>query len=504
MGALLNMADRENDGVSQLRVPPYSAEAEQSVLGALLLDNSAMTQLAGVLSAEHFYRLEHRWLFAAIAEIIKAGHPADVVTVFEAMQREHPEDDFGGLAYLNSLEQGVPSAANIRRYAEIVAERSASRTLIANLDQACTLAWDSSRSLTDRLSDAGELLRRAALAGATSGGGAVPLLALDALRQESAGISWLVKHIIPADSVGMIFGGSGTFKSFIALDMALHICHGLPWMGRKTRKGPAIYIAAEGGAGLWPRILAWHTARGLDWRKAQLFVVPVAIDLAQDAWRIVDAAQMIGVTPELVVVDTLSQTYSGEENSANEMAAYLRAIGGRFRALWRCAVALVHHSGHAATERPRGSSAIRSNIDFLLGCFRDEKEMLATLTCIKQKDGELFDDATFQMGVQDLGLDEDGDRITQLAARHLSSSEDVQQAMEGESKAGRGGKNQLLLRLLQSGMQEKELRKAFHEDCECESPEAKRQAWLRAKAWGLKAGFFEIVEGIVIVTKARL
>lgn len=208
------------------------------------------------------------------------------------------------------------------------------------------------------------------------------------------------------------------------------------------------------------------------------------------------------MTPALVVVDTLSQTYSGEENSANEMAAYLRALGLRFRALWHCAVMLIHHSGHAATERPRGSSAIRANIDFLLGAFRDESEMMATLTCIKQKDGEIFADATFQLHVEQLGEDRDGEAVTQLAARHLNSAEDIAQAMAGEKKAGRGGMNALLLRLLQSGQRESELRAVFYEECGLDKVEARRQAYHRAKAWATKAGFMEVTDGTVIVTKA--
>lgn len=329
----------------------------------------------------------------------------------------------------------------------------------------------------------------------------VQLLSLSQLRERHDAVTWAVKGVVPAESLGLIFGGSGTFKSFIALDLALHVAHGLPWLGRRTVEGPVLYLAAEGGAGLWRRIDAWHRARKLRWQDAPLYVIPVPVDLMKDAILVTDAALSAGVTPVLAVIDTLSQTFTGEENSANEVAGYLAEIGLMLRATWRAAVAVVHHSGHLATERPRGSSALRANVDWMFGVFRDNQEMMATLTCEKQKDGEPFADASFALASYELGRDEDGDVISSLVARHLTSAEEVQQVMVEEGKAGRVGKNQLLLRLLQSGVRETDLRHAFYEECGVENPESRRQAYHRAKAWAIKAGFFEVAEGIVITLK---
>jgi anti-sigma factor RsiW len=127
----------------------------------------------------------------------------------------------------------------------------------------------------------------------------LPLLTLEELQQQAQDVSWLVKGVIPADSVGMFFGASGTFKSFIALDLALHIVHGMQWLRRKTRRAPVIWIAAEGGAGTWKRIEAWHREHGIIWQGAPIYVVPVALDLAQEAYRVVEAvkAKLPGVTP---------------------------------------------------------------------------------------------------------------------------------------------------------------------------------------------------------------
>ena len=164
----------------------------------------------------------------------------------------------------------------------------------------------------------------------------------------------------------------------------------------------------------------------------------------------------------------------------------------------RCSVLVVHHSGHQATERPRGSSAIRGNVDYLLGVFREEKEMLATVTCVKQKDGEVMADATFSLTVQDLGLDADNDKITSLVARHLSTAEEVEQARLTEQAAGRGGRNMALMGLVQNGMEERNLRKAFYELLEGLDAEAKKKAYYRAKQAAVDAGYMEVAQGIVM------
>jgi len=128
--------------VAQLRVPPHSVEAESSVLGGLLLDNSAWDRVGDLVSADDYYRHEHQLIFSAIAVLINANKPADVITVFEQLQSQGKADEVGGLPYLNSLAQYVPSAANIRRYAEIVRERAILRKLISVSDDIATQAFN--------------------------------------------------------------------------------------------------------------------------------------------------------------------------------------------------------------------------------------------------------------------------------------------------------------------------------------------------------------------------
>lgn len=124
-----------------LRVPPHSVEAEQSLLGGLLMDNAAFDRVADTVNEADFYSQQHKRLFAAVAGIVRSGKPADTITVFERLDAEHAAQDVGGLAYINALAQCVPSASNAVRYAEIVRERADLRRVIAACDEASTQAF---------------------------------------------------------------------------------------------------------------------------------------------------------------------------------------------------------------------------------------------------------------------------------------------------------------------------------------------------------------------------
>lgn len=117
--------------IEGLRLPPHSAEAEQGVLGALLLANAAFDRIADLVGEAHFYRADHRATWRAIAHLIGAHKPADVLTVADELKRRGDFDTAGGLAYLHQLASGTPSTANVRHYAEIVRQRSVQRELIA-------------------------------------------------------------------------------------------------------------------------------------------------------------------------------------------------------------------------------------------------------------------------------------------------------------------------------------------------------------------------------------
>lgn len=147
------MESPRDPALSQLRLPPQSLEAEQAVIGGLLLDNTAFDRVADLLRPDDFYRGDHRQIYTAITSLIDKAHPADVVTVHEALSTIGKAEEIGGLIYLNRLAQDTPSAANIRRYAEIVRDRAILRRLIAVADDIANQALNpqgrDTRSLLD-------------------------------------------------------------------------------------------------------------------------------------------------------------------------------------------------------------------------------------------------------------------------------------------------------------------------------------------------------------------
>ena len=125
----------EDPALAQLRVPPHSVEAEQSLLGGLLLDNTAFDKIADRVSESDFYRDEHRRIYRQICSLLERGKPVDAVTVAESLDSAGDGGDTGGLAYLGELAANTPSAANIVRYAEIVRERAILRQLVTVGDE---------------------------------------------------------------------------------------------------------------------------------------------------------------------------------------------------------------------------------------------------------------------------------------------------------------------------------------------------------------------------------
>jgi replicative DNA helicase len=128
-GAAYARAESTDPQLVALKVPPHSIEAEQSLLGALLLDNQAFDRVADLVTGEDFYRDDHRRIWRHVARLIEAGKPADVVTVCDSIEASEDKDKTGGAAYLGALAQNTPSALNIRRYAELVRERAVQRRL---------------------------------------------------------------------------------------------------------------------------------------------------------------------------------------------------------------------------------------------------------------------------------------------------------------------------------------------------------------------------------------
>ena len=145
-----NLAD---DSIYKL--PPHSIEAEQSVLGGLMLDNQAWDKIADTITESDFYRQDHQLIYKHICRLIEQNKPADVITVAESLENAAQLQDVGGLAYIGAIAQNTPSAANIRRYAEIVRERSIMRKLAQISTQITDSAYNpAGRSAEDLLDEA--------------------------------------------------------------------------------------------------------------------------------------------------------------------------------------------------------------------------------------------------------------------------------------------------------------------------------------------------------------
>lgn len=292
----------------------------------------------------------------------------------------------------------------------------------------------------------------------------------------SANVRWLVKGLVPADSMGILFGASGTYKSFVALDMGLHVAHGMEWCGRRTRPGQVLYCAAEGGAGISRRVQAWHQEHGLE--PSDMFRVCIeTLVLSQQVYlqKLIAAIDQLQTPPALVIIDTLSQSSNIDENDATEVAEFLRGLNTQLRARYNCTVVLVHHTGHVATERPRGSSVLTANMDWLLSCVRpDAQAQSCMVETVKQKDGDKLPPLMFDLRRQVLGFDEDGDEVSSLVAAHNGATG----AFVAGVRASWGKHEKALWEALESPRSEAELKQLFLSTCATQ--EAARKAYSRA------------------------
>ena len=116
-------------------LPPHAIEAEASLLGGLLLDNRVWEHVSDVVVDSDFYRYEHRLIYAAVAKLITASRPADVITVYEELQRQGKAEETRGLPYLNSLAEYLPSTDNLRVYAGLVRQKAQLRQIVTNAER---------------------------------------------------------------------------------------------------------------------------------------------------------------------------------------------------------------------------------------------------------------------------------------------------------------------------------------------------------------------------------
>jgi replicative DNA helicase len=425
--------------IEAVRVPPQSVEAEQSLLGGLLLDNVAWDKIADLVTEQDFYRADHRLIYQHIGALIEHGKAADALTVAESLERSGKLAEVGGNAYLGSLVMTTPSAANIRRYAEIVRERSVMRSLAAVGTEIADSAYSpAGRDAKALLDEAEARIFRIAEAGAK--GQQQGFVKIDPLLTETVErIDMLYNREDKSDVIGMPTG-------FVDLDRMtsgfqpgeLIIIAGRPSMGKTSlvmniaehvalemKKAVAVFSMEMGGPQLAMRMigsvgrvdqheLRTGTFKEDDWSRlvdavgrlneARVYIDDTAglnaLEVRSRARRL--HRQCGGLS--MIIVDYLQlMSASGrEENRATEIAEISRSLKGLSKELKVPVVALsqLNRSVEARQDkRPmmsdlRESGAIEQDADLILFIYRDEvynpdtpNKGIAEIIIAKQRNG---------------------------------------------------------------------------------------------------------------------
>lgn len=228
------------------------------------------------------------------------------------------------------------------------------------------------------------------------------------------GQKWLIDGIIPCDAFGVIYGPSGSYKSFLALDMAASISSGEKWHDIDVdMQGTVLYIAAEGAAGLLQRQVAWENRRKV--ASGPLAVVRMAVhvdDPVMSAAFVLAAEQVaekLDSPPRLIVVDTMARSFSGEENSAKDVSAFISSLDRWRVKLGGCTVMVIAHTGKDISKGARGSSALRAACDFEYQVTK-VGHLQSLLKCTKAKDCDEPPDMRFALDKVMLGTKDKKER----------------------------------------------------------------------------------------------
>src|SRR6478672_11374140 len=410
------MNNRADPQLDSLRVPPHSIEAEQSVLGGLLLDNAAWDRIADFVSQEDFYRYDHRIIFQHIVKLINNSRPADVITVYEALSSLGKAEEVGGLSYLNALAQNTPSAANIRRYAEIVRDRGVLRKLITVADEISGDAFNpQGKEVKQMLDEAESKIFAIAEEGARGAQGfqeIQPLLTqvverIDELynrdnQNDITGVPTgfidldrMTSGLQPGDLV-IVAGRPAMGKTSLALNMAEHaaVHSGLP-VGVFSMEMAATQLVLRmiGSVGkLDQHKLRTGRLHDDDWQRlthavGKLNEAPLHIDetpalnpleLRARARRLHRQYKKLG----MVVIDyiQLMSAASTGENRATEISEISRSMKALAKEL-DCPVIALSQLNRGLEQRPnkrpvmsdlRESGAIEQDADLILFIYRDE------------------------------------------------------------------------------------------------------------------------------------
>jgi hypothetical protein len=233
-------------------------------------------------------------------------------------------------------------------------------------------------------------------------------------------LSWLIKHVLPAQGIGAIYAPFSAGKSFLALDAAGAIAQGRPqWFGHKVKTAhPVCYVPLEGHAGIKDRLDAYASVHG--WPD-KLFVHHTALDLRLAASVAPFVDSLRGIAPALVIVDTLNAAMpGGDENSAQDMGAAIAGLKA-IQAALGCLVLVVHHTGKDTSKGLRGHSSLGAALDVVIEIERQAGSPVRSWRSDKQKDGAESNPLNFSLRVVALKPDEDGDAISSCVIEPTSA-----------------------------------------------------------------------------------
>lgn len=227
---------------------------------------------------------------------------------------------------------------------------------------------------------------------------------------ELAEIQWIVDDYIESDSLAQVFGDPGGGKSFVSIDIACCIATGTPWHGHEVKQGAVFYVAGEGHNGLARRFHAWALGNQVSLqgvplykshRAAQLYDATEAAIVANSIKKLSEDA---GCKPSMVIIDTLARNMGGDENSTEDMNAFIQHLDTYLRQPYKCCVLVVHHSGAMDKDRSRGSTALRGALDAEYRCQLDQSSKMIQFESKKMKDAELPQSKAFTITQVDLPL----------------------------------------------------------------------------------------------------
>ncbi len=235
-------------------------------------------------------------------------------------------------------------------------------------------------------------------------------------------LRWIIKGVLPHGELAVLYGESGSGKSFMALDLAAAVARGVEWRGHRVHQGKVVYVAAEGANGFRNRLRAYGHQHALDLKDLPLHVIHAAPNMLDktDALDVAKAILKVVGKPDLIIIDTLAQTMpGGNENAGEDMGKALAHCRGLHRATGAL-VMLVHHSGKDASKGARGWSGLRAAADVEMEVMRADDDRVLTVT--KQKDGDDGGEFGFKLETVLVDFDVDGDEITSCVVQHTEGN----------------------------------------------------------------------------------